>query len=108
MPGLSKLSLIKMGPFTIQYHVGNLVYKLDLPVLLQIHPVISIAYLKQVLKDTWHQPIYIILLEDIYKCQVLYYITAILIKDFYPIFGQNSKWKLWHYQVQCVDSTEMF
>ena len=48
IPGLenSKLSNQRCGPFKVLKKVGNLAYKLDLPPIIGIHPVISITALE--------------------------------------------------------------
>ena len=47
IPGVNpKLSNQRVGPFKIVKKVGNLAYRLDLPEIMRIHPVISIAQLE--------------------------------------------------------------
>ena len=47
IPGVNpKLSNQRVGPFKVLKKVGNLAYKLELPDLMRIHPVISIAQLE--------------------------------------------------------------
>ena len=47
IPGIHlKLSNQRVGPFKVVKKVGNLVYRLELPEIIRIHPVISIAQLE--------------------------------------------------------------
>ena len=47
IPGVNpKLSNQRVGPFKVIERVGNLAYRLDLPAIMRIHPVISIAQLE--------------------------------------------------------------
>lgn len=59
LPGLenAKLSNQRAGPFTILKRYGNLAYKLDLPEIWKIHPVISVAMLEPAPKeyDPYHR-----------------------------------------------------
>lgn len=50
IPGVNpKLSNQRVGPFKVLSKVGNLAYKLELPEIMKIHPVISIAQLEPAL-----------------------------------------------------------
>lgn len=54
LPGLenSKLSNQRAGPFKVLRKYGNLAYKLDLPEIWKVHPVISVAMLEPAPKDS--------------------------------------------------------
>ena len=60
LPGLenAKLSNQRAGPFTILERVGNLAYRLDLPAIWKVHPVISVAMLEPAPKgeDPYRRP----------------------------------------------------
>ena len=51
LPGNSKLSTIRTGPYTIKRRVGDLAYELDLPEHTRLHPVISCIHLEQYVED---------------------------------------------------------
>jgi len=51
-----KLDYKRLGPFKILQKVDNLAYKLKLPRLFKIHPVISASCLKPTKSDEWQQP----------------------------------------------------
>ncbi len=55
MPGSSKLSPIRTGPFTIKRQVGQLAWELELPEHMKIHPVISCIHLEQYEEDPFHR-----------------------------------------------------
>ena len=47
IPGSSKLSLTKVGPFKVKRRVGQLAYELELPKRYKFHPIISCIHLEQ-------------------------------------------------------------
>ena len=58
IPGVSnkKLSQQRVGPFKVIERVGQLAYRLELPPLMKIHPVISVAQLEPALSaDPYHR-----------------------------------------------------
>lgn len=55
LPKSSKLSTIRMGPYTIKRRIGQLAYELDLLPHTRIHPVISCIHWKQRVEDAYER-----------------------------------------------------
>jgi hypothetical protein len=53
LPGATKLSERRVGPFKIISPVGRLAYRLELPPQWKIHPVVSVAYLEKHNEDPY-------------------------------------------------------
>ena len=52
IPGVNpKLSNQRVGPFKVLKKIGNLAYRLELPAIMRIHPIISIAQLEPAERD---------------------------------------------------------
>ncbi|EED12068.1 hypothetical protein TSTA_001390 [Talaromyces stipitatus ATCC 10500] len=102
MEGASCLSPMKMGPFPIKRRVGNLAYKIDLPLGLHIHPIISVIHLEQAPKDEWERSIITTILQDVHQIRLPFKVKEILDKKVMPI-QSGSKRKIWFYLIKYKD-----
>jgi hypothetical protein len=108
VPGLKghnvKIEQQFAGPFKVLECIGRLVYCLQLPLSMKIHPVISIAHLEPVLtphKDPFKYPFSQTILEDpqpekiLYKCELKRYSGGKAVQYLIRFQGLSVEYDQW-------------